>query len=77
MESTTTSLAAVDSEPSVIAATAPAGELTTVASAAHDAAPVYGARGVNGLSVGGDGTRGHGRRAILLVRGAQHSRRGP
>ena len=39
MESTTTSLQAVPSEPTTVAATAPAGDATTPAIAAHDSAP--------------------------------------
>jgi len=39
MESTTTSLHAVPSEPSSVAATAPAGERTAPAIAAQDTAP--------------------------------------
>ena len=42
MESTTTSLQAVPSEPTTVASSAPAGERTTVPMAAQDADPVRG-----------------------------------
>ena len=43
MESTTTSLQAVPSEPTTVASSAPAGERTTVPIAAQDADPARGA----------------------------------
>lgn len=42
MESTTTSLQAVPSEPTTVASSAPAGERTTVPMAAQDADPAQG-----------------------------------
>ena len=42
MESTTTSLQAVPSEPTTVASRAPAGDLTTVPMAAQDADPAQG-----------------------------------
>ena len=42
MESTTTSLQAVPSEPTTVASRAPAGDLTTVPMAAQDADPARG-----------------------------------
>ena len=49
IESTTTSLQAVPSEPTTVASRAPAGDLTTVPMAAQEADPAFGTSPLSGI----------------------------